>query len=333
MSYSTQRYDGGNTATLRDVTDGSRNVGEIYGTDTLAIAPAVSLAFGARFARYDYLQNGALFSPRVGLTLAPVEHLRVSTIVERRAVAPGAEEFLPPTDSPLWVPPQRTFSSLLDGRPLGAEHTNHTELGVERDFGASTVALRVFRQRIVDQLVTLFGVDMPNTPPSHLGHYFVGNGGDMDAAGWSAAYRLALDGRLHGSVEYSQMNARWNGGGDLAYMVLVSPSVLHAASERIYNVSTSIEAQVPETATRVILLCRVGNGFASSGPDHPGFDSRFDLQVRQSLPFMDFNNTRWEMLVAVRNFYRDATADSSVYDELLVVRPPKRIVGGLALRF
>ena len=48
---------------------------------------------------------------------------------------------------------------------------------------------------------------------------------------------------------------------------------------------------------------------------------------------MDFNNTRWEMLVAVRNFYRDATADSSVYDELLVVRPPKRIIGGLALRF
>jgi hypothetical protein len=48
---------------------------------------------------------------------------------------------------------------------------------------------------------------------------------------------------------------------------------------------------------------------------------------------MDFSSARWEMLVAVRNFYRDATADASVYDELLVVHPPKRIVGGLALRF
>jgi hypothetical protein len=39
------------------------------------------------------------------------------------------------------------------------------------------------------------------------------------------------------------------------------------------------------------------------------------------------------MLVAVRNFFRDAAVDQSVYDELLVVRPPKRVVGGLTLKF
>ena len=36
--------------------------------------------------------------------------------------------------------------------------------------------------------------------------------------------------------------------------------------------------------------------------------------------------------VAVRNFFRETTADQSIYDELLVVRPPKRIVGGLTLK-
>jgi hypothetical protein len=55
--------------------------------------------------------------------------------------------------------------------------------------------------------------------------------------------------------------------------------------------------------------------------------------VRQSLPFMDFSSAKWEMLVAVRNFFREAAADQSIYDELLVVRPPKRIVGGLTLKF
>jgi hypothetical protein len=39
------------------------------------------------------------------------------------------------------------------------------------------------------------------------------------------------------------------------------------------------------------------------------------------------------MLVAVRNFFRETAPDQSVYDELLVVRPPKRVVGGLTLRF
>ena len=48
---------------------------------------------------------------------------------------------------------------------------------------------------------------------------------------------------------------------------------------------------------------------------------------------MDFSSAKWEMLVAVRNFFRETAADQSIYDELLVVRPPKRIVGGLTLKF
>ena len=47
---------------------------------------------------------------------------------------------------------------------------------------------------------------------------------------------------------------------------------------------------------------------------------------------MDFSNAKWEMLVAVRNFFRETAADQSIFDELLVVRPPKRIVGGLTLQ-
>jgi hypothetical protein len=71
----------------------------------------------------------------------------------------------------------------------------------------------------------------------------------------------------------------------------------------------------------------------TTADSRPVLDSRFDVQVRQSLPFMDFSTAKWEMLVGVRNFFRDAAPDQSVYDELLVVRPPKRIVGGLTLKF
>jgi hypothetical protein len=48
---------------------------------------------------------------------------------------------------------------------------------------------------------------------------------------------------------------------------------------------------------------------------------------------MDFSTAKWEMLIGIRNFFRDAAPDQSIYDELLVVRPPKRIVGGLTLKF
>jgi hypothetical protein len=39
------------------------------------------------------------------------------------------------------------------------------------------------------------------------------------------------------------------------------------------------------------------------------------------------------LLFAVRNFFRESASDQSVYDELLVVRPPKRVVGGVTLHF
>ena len=48
---------------------------------------------------------------------------------------------------------------------------------------------------------------------------------------------------------------------------------------------------------------------------------------------MNFSSAKWEMLVAVRNFFRETAPDQSVYDEILVVHPPKRIVGGLTLKF
>jgi hypothetical protein len=341
VSYSTQRYDGGNFAARRGVTDGSRNAGAIYGFDTFSITPSLTLTYGARYARYDYLEDRSLLSPRVALTLQPAEHFRVSTMISRREVAPGAEEFMPRLESGIWMPPQRTFSSLLYGRSLTAERTNHVDVEVERDVASSTVSIRAFHQRVSDQLITLFGVDMPGAPAAHLGHYFVHNGGDVQASGLSAGLRTAIASRVHGAVEYSVARAQWDPSTDLAYMIFFAPSAMRAGPEQIHDVSTSVETAVPETSTRVIVLYRVSNGFAHPGnaatqsptADRPQLDSRFDVQVRQSLPFMDFSSAKWEMLLAVRNFFRDAAADQSVYDELLVVRPPKRIVGGLTLKF
>jgi Carboxypeptidase regulatory-like domain/TonB dependent receptor len=339
LSYSTQRYDGGNTAALREVTDGSRNVGAVYGFDTFTLSPEVAVTVGTRVSRYDYLATSVLFSPRFEVTLSPTDHFRLNALVSSHALAPGAEEFLPPTDTGLWLPPQRTFSSIVEGRPLRPERTEHLAVEAERDFGGSTVALRAFRQGVDDQLVTMFGTGV-NVPPAgtrpELGHYFVGNVGDINAAGWGAAFRTTLVSRVHGSVEYSMSQARWSGrrAGDGAYMMLVAPSVVRPRLDRLQDLSTSVETNVPETATRILVVYRLTTAAGlTSGPDRPTYDPRFDVQVHQSLPFMDFSTARWEMLLAVRNTFHEATADSSVYDELMVVRPPKRVVGGLTLRF
>jgi hypothetical protein len=336
LSYSTQRYGGGNFAALREVTDGTRNAGALYAFDTFSITPVLTLTYGGRYSRYDYLEDRSLFSPRVALTVEPAAHFRVSTMLSSRAVAPGAEEFMPRLDSGVWLPPQRTFSSLVSGSPLEAERTNHVEFAVERDIAAATVSLRTFRQHVENQLVTLFGVNTPDAP-SALGHYFVGNVGGVDATGFGAGVRSAIASRFHGSIEYSLTRARVSSPDNPGFLLLFAPDAIGAEAGQIHDVATSIETEVPETSTRVVVLYRVSNAFArpmkTTVAQTPSLDSRFDVQVRQSLPFMDFSSAKWEMLVAIRNFFRETATDQSIYDELLVVRPPKRIVGGLTLKF
>jgi hypothetical protein len=328
LSYSTQRYDGGNFAALRNVTDGSRNVGTMHGFDTFAVTRAVAVTYGTRFDHYDYLEGENLLSPRVGLVLTPEAHTRINTLLSLRALAPGAQEFLPPADTGIWLPPQRTFSAAVDGSPLVAERALHLEAGIERDLTATTtLSVRAFSQHVDNQIVTLF-------TPVTLGHYFVANSGGVVANGYAAGVKTVIADRVHGSVEYSFARAERNPLETFAYFVMFTPALVRPVHERVHDLSTSIEAEVPETSTRVAFLCRLSDGFARS--DSTGgsvVDARFDVQVRQALPFMDFSSAKWEMLVAVRNFFHDAGLDQSIYDELLVVRSPKRVVGGLTLRF
>ena len=114
-----------------------------------------------------------------------------------------------------------------------------------------------------------------------------------------------------------------------------APGAIRPRQEDIHDVTTSLETELPRTATRVFVLYKLNSAFArGDDPTRPSFDYRFDVQVNQALPFMPFSNTaRWEVLVGLRNLFRDPNDAGSIYDELLVVRPPKRMVGGVLIRF
>lgn len=334
LSYATERYDGGNPEALRAVADGSRNAGVVSAYDTYRANRRVTVTYGGRYSHYDYLDGRNLISPRVEATIAASDRFRLTTLVARRALAPGAEEFAPPVDGVLMLPPQRTFSAAAPGGRLSAERTTHVDVGFERDIPGATITARAYRQEIADQLVTLFAAELPDRTSAELGHYFVSGAGDVGVTGWAGGFRTAIADRVTGSVEYAVSRADWSPGAQVEYLVLVSPSAGRSGREIVHDLHTRIETDVPETETRVVVLYRLSDGFSrSDAGESPTVDARFEVEVRQSLPFLDFSSARWEMLVGVRNFFRDPAAGQSVYDELLVVRPPKRIVGGLTLRF
>jgi hypothetical protein len=333
MSYSLQRYEGGNTAALMAVADTARNVGSVFAYDEWQISRYVSVGYGANYAHYDYLRGPSLFSPRLSTTFSPSKAWRVRASASREVSAPGAEEFLPPSSAE-YLPPQRTFSP-ISSAGIRTQALQNYELGLERVLNGAALAMRVFDQRINDQTVTVFG--FRRDTPSSLGHYYVGAAGDATVRGVGFTFTHALSSNVRGSVDYSVASADWTGAvtPPVEYAVLSRwvPSAVRS-KERIHDVTTSLETEIPYSATRVVVLYKLNDAFAAAETiDPPGFGARFDVRVTQSLPFMKFRTSQWEMLVGVRNLFHESLENASVYDELLVVRPPKRLIGGLTVKF
>jgi hypothetical protein len=337
LSYGMQSYLGGNATARAAVPEGDRNVGVVYGYDEWTISPRVTVHYGAKYARYDYLAREALVSPRAGVTLTPIvnDTFRIRAAVSRRDSAPGAEEFVPPSTG-LWLPPERTFSPLSAARGFVPQQMQHAELAAEREWaGGLVTGVRAFRQTVDDQIVTLFGVVMPGIAANNLGHYYVASAGDVEATGWGVSVSRTMRARVRASVDYTNAQSTWlRRSPDAAALALVAMSILRDGTEQIHDLTTSVESTLPVTETRVFAIYKINSQLAAdTGAGAPGAGARFDVQVNQSLPFLNFSGAQWEMLVAVRSLFRDELLDASVYDELLVMRSPKRVVGGVTVRF
>ena len=338
MSYAMQRYLGGNADALAAMAEGRRNADEMSAYDTWTLAPRLNVSYGARYARYDYLAHETLFSPKASVIVNPFSDasLRLRGAISHRERAPGSEEFLPPS-SGMWLPPGRTFSPASPRLGFSPETIDHIEVAVEQPLAGNVLAaFRTFRQQVSDQLVTMFGVLPPNTAGASLGHYYVGNGGDVDVRGWGVSLSRTVTDGIKASMDYTQSDANWlRPSASSTMLALVAPSVVRRQFEQLRDLTTSVESEVPGVDTRVFVIYKVNSGFAGADATtpRPQFGTRFDVQVSQALPFLNFTSAQWEMIVAVRNLFHEDLLDASVYDELQVVRPPKHVVGGVTVRF
>ena len=139
---------------------------------------------------------------------------------------------------------------------------------------------------------------------------------------------------MRASVDYSVTQAHWLSHGDvsdLAERARRHDSAGGRGSARRHDV---VRDRHPRNRDARVPPLQDQHGFSRTNTvlQRPGLDARFDVQVNQALPFA-FAGTRWEILVGLRNLFRDPSDPASVYDELLVVRPPKRVVGGFLVRF
>ena len=73
-AYGRQRYDGGNPLALTLAPE-TRDAASIGVFDRWTLSPRLSLEYGGRYSRYDYI-DGGLFSPRAAVSVALAPGLR-----------------------------------------------------------------------------------------------------------------------------------------------------------------------------------------------------------------------------------------------------------------
>ena len=102
-----------------------------------------------------------------------------------------------------------------------------------------------------------------------------------------------------------------------------------------HDVVARLETLIDWSDTRLIAYCRLNTlnpeGTAPSGKTMT--NTRFDMQLSQGLPFLrPLTRADWEVLVAVRNMFYE-TSEGAMLDEVVVSNPPKRVLGGISVRF
>lgn len=314
----------------------SRHAGAVFAADRWQVASRVLVDYGLRLERFGYLPDQSLASPHLAVEGRVLPRTAAVAAVSRRAAAPGADEFLPPSADGPWLPPDRTFSPLLrDGR-FEAERVRRTELGIDHRFGREdhqrTLSIRRFEEVIADQTVVLFGLGRRDRVP---GHYRVADLDHGHVEGWTVRLAGPLLPGFEGSLEYAMADAAWAPGQQVRLLRWLTPSAARSGEERLHDLTTQVAAEFESSDTRLLLVHRVSTGFshARQVDRDSGLGQRFAIEVRQGLPYRPFVGGRLDVVVSIRNLFRDPGQVASLYDELLTVSPPLRVTGGVRVNF
>jgi hypothetical protein len=294
--------------------------GSVYGSDEFLVGSA-SIEAGLAFQYFDYLDGAKYATPRfaVAYPLGSGERTVLKGSVDYRVLAPGGEDI----GLLSRVAYDDVYGPSRSPRMLRAQKTARFGVGVEHHLSTGTrMAVRVFQENSSDQLVKAF---LKGEHAGSAGHFVVGNEGDFQTRGFGVALSQAV-GPMVGSVGYTFGSAKPIG--------LAAPD---AEEQEIHDVTTTVATSIDRTRTRLQAAYRVIShpGFSPRGDKllQGSVDSRFSFQVFQLLPFVGWNGTNWELMVAVRNLFYDDIESASFLDELAVIDAPRRVLGGLTVRF
>ena len=296
-------------------------VGAIFVQDRWEVSDDLTATLSGRFSHVGFLQRTNYLDPSVTLELRPAPGAVLQATASRRTLAPGGDLL---TLSTLATAPSIAMAKLEDH--LRAERAQRVEVAMEEKVGAATsVRGLTFFEDVHDHLGNTFA---RSGSESALRIF---NAGRMTAHGLGLTLTRRFGGAVNGSVTYVYGHGSRPRDG-LTAVQASAYRVLAFDEADFHDVVARVETVVAGSDTRLSAFYRI-NSLVPQGEERTLVSTRFDVQLSQGLPFLgSLTHADWDLLIAVRNLYYEAD-EGAMLDEVAVVNPPTRVLGGIAVRF
>jgi hypothetical protein len=297
-----------------------RGVGTMSVEDRWEIADGVTAGVGGRFSYTGFLGDTSHFDPSASLEIQGDEQTTFRAAVYARTLAPGGDIL---TLSSLASAPALNFA-VLDGE-LRAERLMRYELGMDQQLGGTSVGAFTYYEEVRDQLGNAF------EGPRDARALRIFNGGNAAMGAVGVSVGRCFGDSVRGSMTYTYGRS-WREGtrvddfaGDFAFVPMQNGN--------FHDVAARVETVVPGTDTRVVAYYRLNRMMPDAESVAALTNRRFDVQLSQGLPFLGaFTRADWNVLLGVRNLFYETT-EGALIDEMAVTNPPKRVLGGISVRF
>jgi hypothetical protein len=284
-----------------------------------------AVAGGARYSYIGFLADKGSVSPTVGFEFLAGRATRLRGEASTRTLTPGGDML---TLSTLQAAPAMAIA--LVGADVRPERVRRQDLGIEQALGGhAAFGAYLFRESVTDRLI--------NETSRAGGTLRILNGRGVVARGGGISVSGRLGDVVKSSISYSYGRSRpGQAGFEPARSTRQVDWALASSEASFHDVVARLETFVDWSGTRLIAYYRWNACQAEGGaarPAAPLVSQRFDVQLTQGLPFLSgMTRADWEVLLAFRNMFYEAS-EAALLDEVAVVNPPKRVLGGISVRF
>jgi len=297
----------------------TRSLGAIFVKDTWTASDRVTTDLGVRYSFVGFIENHNYLDPFASVAVSLGRNTMLRGSVATHTLAPGGDLLRVAT---LSSSPELGLARLEDG--MRAERAVRIDLSAERRLGsATTIGAFSFSEDVRDQMLYAYEGD------ARARVLRISNVGAVLVRGIGVTASRRFGSNVQTSVAYTYGQSGREAGIEFG---IGAPYRV----ARFHDVVARVETMIDATDTRLAAYCRLNSLRADEGESRyqpPLLTTRFDVQLTQGLPFLQsLTRADWEVLLSVRNLSYE-TSDAGALDELAVVRPPNRVLGGVSVRF